>query len=102
MKKDEVKDKTRKQNDKKSKKVSHKIDSSSQIGKKESRMLSEILAHLLGCHQEFLLNGFGRWWSFGKINIGNSFSPSSVQYSIPTKKIIIISCNHLYGFSVYI
>jgi len=68
MKKDEVKDKTKKQNDKKNKKVSHKIDSSSQIGKKESRMRSEILAHLLGCHQEFLLKGFGRWWSFGKKN----------------------------------
>jgi len=35
-KKDEVKDKTKKQNDKKSKKVSFKIDSSSRIGKKES------------------------------------------------------------------
>ncbi len=56
MKKDEVKDKTKKQNDKKNKKVSHKINSSSQIGKKQSRMLSEILTPLFGCHQQFLLD----------------------------------------------
>ena len=50
-----VKDKTKKRNDEKSKKVSFKIDSSSQIDKKQSRMISEILLPLLGCHQEFLL-----------------------------------------------
>ncbi len=65
MKKDEVKDKTKKQNDKKSKKVSHKIDSSSQIDKKQSRMLSEILAPLFGCHQKFLLDDLRGRWSFG-------------------------------------
>ena len=27
-------------------------------------MLSEMLAPLFGCHQEFMLDGFGGWWSF--------------------------------------
>jgi len=48
--------KQRNKTTKKNKKVSYKIDSSSRIGKKQSRMLSEILAPLFGCHQEFLLD----------------------------------------------
>ncbi len=57
--------KQRNKTTKKAKKVSFKIDSSSQIDKKQSRMLSEILAPLLGCHQQLLLDHLRRRWSFG-------------------------------------
>ncbi len=47
------------------KKVSYKIDSSSQIDKKQSRMLSEIFSPLLGCHQELLQDNLRRRRPFG-------------------------------------
>jgi hypothetical protein len=62
-KKDEIKDKTKKQNDKKSKKVSFEIDSSSQIVKKESensQKYSPLSSAAIGSSFWTILGGGGR------------------------------------------
>ena len=63
--KDEVKDKMKKQSDKKSKEVSFKIDSSSRIDKEQLGSPLEIFAPLFGCHQEFMLNKLKRRRALG-------------------------------------